>query len=253
MKAERFLPCALLQPFIRAFLVLDTEDGMLNRLLPDTSIVAAFRIRGKVGHAGGDFPGAMVSGLRRSMREVQYSQQSTTLLVQFKEGKAASFFRVPMHELFNTTAPLDQFFDRGEVARLEDQLAEAADHRQRVRLAEQFLLAQLQHVSTSPVVDAAIAQIVKHDGLLSISALASSLFLSQDAFEKKFRHHTGASPKRFAATVRFRKLVEQYTPGLSFTELAYRGGYFDQSHFIRDFRSFTGLAPHEFFKSSRYW
>lgn len=253
MKAVRYLPCDALKPFIKAFLLLGSGDGMQNLLLPDTSLVAAFRLRGEVEQAGEQLPLSVITGLRRSAREVSYAKESAMLLVQFHDGGAAAFTRLPMHELFNASVPLDQIFAPQEIRDLETQLATAQHDAQRIAFAERFFLSKLRLSQPDLRIRSAIAQIRSTGGDISITALAQSACLSQDAFEKKFRSHVGASPKRFAATVRFREMLSRYTPELSLTRLAYLGGYFDQSHFIRDFRSFTGRAPHEFFLSSRYW
>jgi AraC-like DNA-binding protein len=53
--------------------------------------------------------------------------------------------------------------------------------------------------------------------------------------------------------VRLRKVIDTYDPATNLTEAALTAGYFDQAHFIKDFRSFTGQSPQEFFKSPLYW
>jgi hypothetical protein len=48
MKIEKYLPGETLRPFIKSFTIIESKEGMVNRILPDTSIVMALRIKGKV-------------------------------------------------------------------------------------------------------------------------------------------------------------------------------------------------------------
>jgi AraC-like DNA-binding protein len=84
-------------------------------------------------------------------------------------------------------------------------------------------------------------------GSIRIRALAARLGLSQDRLEKRVRRAVGASPKQLASILRLRRAVDAYRPGASLTRLSADAGYFDQSHFIREFRSVTGEAPQRFF------
>ena len=257
MLIEHYSPTDALKPFVKGFLLLDTTTETDNRVLPDTSMVLAFRYKGRVSdiRAGEThpLPFAVLTGLRKSSRLLRYDAQTATLLVLFGEGGAAAFFREPLHELFSLSQPLDDLIPQRELAKLEEQLAEAPDHPNRLALVERFLLARLQPSGPGPLVAHAIRTIQTSHGLASMKALAQSLAISQDALEKRFRRSVGTPTKQFASLVRFRHLLSIQQPGTRLTDLAYEAGYFDQAHFIRDFRLFTGQSPQEFFKSSRYW
>ena len=99
----------------------------------------------------------------------------------------------------------------------------------------------------------AVQRIQKMNGLLNMKSLAGDVNMSQDAFEKRFRRVIGTSPKQFSSIVRLRNVITHYSPDRTFTDMAYDAGYFDQSHFTKDFKSFTGRTPNEFFKSAVYW
>src|SRR2546430_2042166 len=99
---EQYLPCTILQPFVKHFLIIESEQGMENRILPDTSIVMAFRLKGQLAYAENgtyhDLPSSVITGIRESSRLISYSKNTATLLVAFKEGGAAAFFKEPLHE-----------------------------------------------------------------------------------------------------------------------------------------------------------
>jgi methylphosphotriester-DNA--protein-cysteine methyltransferase len=83
--------------------------------------------------------------------------------------------------------------------------------------------------------------------------LANNLCISNDAFEKRFRKAIGTSPKQFSSIIRMKSIINQKQPGQTFTDLAISSGYFDQPHFNKDFKLFTGQTPLDFFKAPPAW
>ena len=198
-------------------------------------------------------PPAVISGLRRSHRLMQYSRETANLLVVFKEGGLAAFSGIPANEFFDQTIPSDNIFPAAPLNEVLQRLAEATNNKTRVGHMEAFLL---QHIITNEqdiLIDKAIQLIKQKNGSVRIKDLAVSLHISQDPFEKRFRAQVGSTPKQYASIIRLKKLIDTFSTYSSLTEAAYEAGYFDQSHFIKDFRLFTGQTPKDFFKSSRYW
>ncbi|TXJ23716.1 MAG: AraC family transcriptional regulator [Chitinophagaceae bacterium] len=73
-------------------------------------------------------------------------------------------------------------------------------------------------------------------------------YLSTRQFERNFKEFAGFSPKLYSRIIRFQSAIEQYgQTGKSLTEIAYDCGYYDQSHFIHDFKEFSGLHPRHYF------
>jgi AraC-like DNA-binding protein len=253
----KFLPSPALQPYIKNFLIIECEQEMVNRILPDTSIVIVFRLRGHVSYSDNgathDFPQSVISGIRAQSRLVDYAKDTANLLVIFKEGGAAAFFKEPMHELGSISVSLDYLIDPSKVMAIEEELATACNDNQRILIVERFLLSELKKTPSDLLIGEAIQKIKLSNGDIKIKELVAGLPISRDPFEKRFRKITGTSPKHFAAIIRLKSLIENYTDAVSFTEAAYSAGYYDQAHFIKDFRSFTGQTPHDFFKAPPLW
>lgn len=250
MRIERYLPADYLKPYVQSFMIIESTNGMVNTILPDTSVVMAFRYKGIIEDNGHSLPVSTITGLRNSPRFISYQKNTAALLVVFTAGGAAAFFKLPMHELFKSSLSLDQLADCREV---EDRLAEAVTTRERIQIVERFLLSIMQEQQDCLVLHA-IGLIRQAKGDVRIKSLLAALHISQDAFEKRFRKITGTSPKQFAVTVRLRNVIEQYTTKpSSLTAVAHTAGYFDQAHFIKDFRSFTGQTPQSFFSSPVFW
>ena len=252
MKVEIHIPTDALRPFIKTFMMIESSDGMVNRLLPDTSIIMAFRYKGTTyAETGGGtpLPTSAVSGLTKSARLVDYSKEAATLLVVFNEGGAPAFSRVPLHELFGLHASLDNFIHRPKVDAVVGQLAEAKQSSQKISIVEQFLISELRELRSDQLIHGAVQKIKLASGDIRIKDLAASLSISQDAFEKRFSRTIGTSPKQFAKIVRLRNLINAYPQAKNLTDAALRAGYFDQAHFIKDFTAFTGTTPRDFFNA----
>ncbi|HEU5047555.1 MAG TPA: helix-turn-helix transcriptional regulator [Rickettsiales bacterium] len=256
MQIERFSPSARLAPFVKAFIHVQSLNGMENRILPDTSLILAFRLKGAVHHLHQNsaelIPASVVSGLRSAARLIGYAPGSNMLLVMFREGGAAAFFKEPLHRFFASSIALQDIsgIPAGE---MEARLAEAKTARSAVAIIEHFLFTLLKENTPDKLVHEAMRRIREAGGIIRIRDLAASLNISLDPFEKRFRQTVGSSPKQFAETVRLRKLIENRTEAQTLTEIAYEAGYFDQSHFTRRFKTFTGQTPTEFFQSPPHW
>ena len=139
------------------------------------------------------------------------------------------------------------------ISEVEEKLVRAADNPQRIAIIEAFLCSRMREHTIDRLVIRAIRNIRDSGGTVRIKTLAEDLNISLDPFEKRFRRIVGATPKQFSAIVRFRSLLDSYDDTESLTEAAYRIGYFDQAHFIKDFRSFTGHSPTTFFETITRW
>lgn len=257
MNVQVFLPSERLRPFISTFMIIESKDGMLNTILPDIHMTMAFCFKGKVLYKENNglqaSPPAAITGLRKTARLLQYEKGTATLLVKFTEAGAMAFLPAPPSALFDHTVALEQVIPHHKAVALCEQLAEAEHHLQRIALVESTLIALLNGRYPDPLVQAAMDAIKLSAGSIRIRELATSLYISQDPFEKRFRQATGTSPKHFAEIVRLRSLIKDASSFRNLGSAAHAFGFFDQAHFIRSFKAFTGQTPKVFFQTARYW
>lgn len=136
---------------------------------------------------------------------------------------------------------------------LEEKMMLASDNFIRVGLITHFLKNRLLRTTRQlPAgIPETISYIIQRKGMINIEDLASRNFLSSRQFERNFKELTGFSPKLYSRIIRFQSVLEQYhLKGKSMTDIAYEAGYYDQSHFIRDFKEFSGHNPGEYFSGS---
>jgi methylphosphotriester-DNA--protein-cysteine methyltransferase len=155
--------------------------------------------------------------------------------------------------LFGQHIHSGDLFHSSALNEILQRLAEAATNRDRMKIMQSFLLKHLTNSKADLLINNALQQIKRQNGIIRIKDLVTSLYISQDAFEKRFRTTVGATPKQYASIVRLRHLIKTFPAYHSLTDASYEAGYYDQSHFIRDFRLFTGQTPKDFFRSARYW
>jgi AraC-like DNA-binding protein len=250
---EIHLPIEPLRLLVKHYLVIESQDVMVNRTLPDTSLVMSFRFKGQVRFLMNDSSRELspftLSGLRKSDRLIQYGQDTGNVLVIFQEAAAQAFIREPLHEIFEQHEALDSFSGYQGLHLLGEQLAEARSNVARVKLVEEYLLSKLFHPQPDGLIAAALERIHAARGMIRIKDLAKGLYISQDAFEKRFRRAVGVSPKQFAYITKMKTVVHRMVNKQSLAEVALDACYYDQPHFNKDFKLFTGQTPTAFMKA----
>jgi len=252
MEYETYIPSDPLKPYIRSFAIQETAAEATYRVLPDTGIVVGFQYKGRLFRIDEGTPSALdtsgLSGLADHSRTFRNLSGTGTILVFFKEAGAAAFFRQPLHEVFRESVSLDNFLLRSELLCLEEQLIEAPSNPERIARLEKFFIGRMSRTEPDKLVLAALALIHQTRGNIRIRDLAVQLHTSQSPLEKRFRAAVGASPKKFASIVRLKNVLRQYSATNSLTELGYEAGFYDQAHFIKEFKALTGDTPEDFFK-----
>lgn len=169
--------------------------------------------------------------------------------VDFKPRGAYRFFAFPLNEIQNHVyhAP-DIFGSLGN--ELQAKISDAQDVREKIRLVEKFLYQQFISLGRfDPVLEYAIAKIETQSGLLSIEDLSKDVGYSRRQLTRKFTEQVGLSPKEFACIVRFHTAYRQLMQN-TFTGKSLYNLYYDQAHYIKEFKRYTGLAPGDFISQS---
>lgn len=153
---------------------------------------------------------------------------------------------IPAEEVSNHLIDFQTFLGtQGEM--LEEKIMLAKDTTERVSILSDFLIHRLPGAGSSPVIPV-IRHIIHANGNTPIQLLSDQCFLSTRQFERVFKHYSGFRPKLFSRLIRFESTTSQYVhKGKSLTEIAYDCGYYDQSHFIHEFKEFSGHDPRHFF------
>lgn len=247
-------PCDRLKPYVRRLLIQESAVSKPYTVVPDTSVVLGFQYKGRLAFLKNDrerieLSPAGITGLRREYRTFLNTPDTGTVLVFFTETGAAHFFGFPVYELLGGSYSLRDVYPHAEVLNAEERLADASCDSERIAVVEDFLIAQLKGREEDRLVSAAVEFLKEKGGDIRIRELAGRFFISQSRFEKRFRNVVGISPKGFSSIIRFQKVARELSASVALTEVAHRAGYFDQAHFIKNFKSFSGQTPEQFLKA----
>ena len=237
-------------------MVIEADHQVTNRILPEPILTMGFRFRGNTFgglSANEKLPASSITGVSKTLRRIRYEANSGVLIVRFKTGGALAFCKEPLHELSGLSVRLDDVMDRASIIKTEDLLCNTSTNAERIRIIELFLLSNLHSSVFDPRVSAAANLIKSLNGNLRIKELASNLSTNVNSLEKNFRAQIGVSPKQYASISRLKAIINDYRAEADLTEISYNAGFFDQSHFIKEFRAFTGENPLRFFRNGIYW
>jgi AraC-like DNA-binding protein len=250
MRFEKFIPQDVLKPYIRHFIISENTGAHTYKVYPGTDLVIGFQYSGQLVRLNNEvktnLATAGITGLADRPAVFQHMPDIGTVLIFFTEQGLAAFSSCPANELFNQSVSLEEVFDRQQVADTKEKLAAATGDRQRIQVVEQFLLRHLKENRRDKLVIEAVKLIYASGAHLKISDLQKKLLISPSALEKRFRRMVGTTPKKFSSIIRFNNVLKELDQTRSLTDLCYEHHFFDQAHFIRDFKQYTGDTPENF-------
>ena len=214
---------------------------------------APFRIRAGTDFEAAEYADGVVVTTPTRALEFGYPPGTRSVGVHFKPWGPAPFLPMPAGELCDRPVTLEDVWGRPIVAALRDRLATAAGPHKMLTLLEDQLMRLVCETAglglvrhTSSVIAAATGAVAIGD--LSVAAGVSSTHLAQ-----RFKEVIGVTPKRFARMYRFAATVLSIDPAgpVDWLDLAAGAGYYDQAHFVNEFRAFTGLTPTRYLELRR--
>lgn len=204
---------------------------------------------------------AWVSGVRTRPITIPSGQGSRMVVVTARKGRAFPFYPLPVSELTDAVVPADLVFGRSVLELRERMLAAgapAAGAPARIlALVEAYLLQRaggdLNPDAAADCIEYAVAGIVRRPDLLNLKRLSDQIGYSQKHFIDLFKRQVGVPPKRYLRIMRFQQAIKEIESGLAvpgrdipWSRIAAESGYYDQAHFIHDFKGFSGFTPGEY-------
>ncbi len=193
----------------------------------------------------------ILDGTNTLTRELGLNGVLDAVGIRFKTTGAHLLFSLPLNELKNETlsladTPLKNYPD------LYSKLSHAKTLSAKVSTLENWLCKSLlSEVNTSNVVKQSL-QLIKHQkGVVTIESVAKTLNFNQRRIERLFNSQVGITPKEYSRNLRI-KAARAYikSNNHSFSEIAYDLGYYDQAHFINQFKKVTGTTPRDYLRKT---
>jgi len=189
-------------------------------------------------------PGTLLCGPHSSFFVIDTAQQASVIGIHFKPGGAFPFFKMPTGELQNLHVSLEDLWGH-EAGLLRQRLLEAQTPQMKFHVLEECLLAQFKPLERHRAVDCALGLFCNIHTAPAIADLADHIGVSSRRFIQLFSNEVGLTPKLFARVRRFQNVLLQLRNArdVDWADLAASCGYFDQAHFIHDFKEFSGINP----------
>jgi len=240
------VPCAPLRDFVGVLWLYD--DYVLphakERLLPTATTELVFDLRGSAAARGG----ALVAGPHSQYSVLETSVETSVIGVHFLPGGAFPFLGLPAAELHNTDVTLELLWGP-RASSLREQILAASTPEAKFDVLERGLLERASTLARHGAVVFALRELARSEAPRTVSEVTDAIGLSHRRFIDRFRNEVGMTPKLFARVQRFQTVIRRVHTARSvdWAEIAAGCGYFDQAHFIHDFREFAGFTPQTYF------
>lgn len=250
MRFDKFFPKEILKPYIKYFAISENDFESEYKVFPSAGLVIGFQYKGKLSSLENNnehlLSTAGITGVSDTYKIFRNSPNTGTVLVYFTETGFSRFSASPVNELFNQSISLDYIFQKDNIEEVEEKLFLAKTDHDKIAVVESFLWSQLKEIHEDHLVIKAISLLYQAKGNMRIKELSEKLFISQSPLEKRFRKLVGTSPKKFASIVRFNAVLNDMNEKKPLSEISFENNFFDQAHFIKDFKQYTGETPEVF-------
>ena len=259
MNYQTYQPHLDLASLVKCYWTLEvpkTVEPQKQRIIPDGCLEMAFILGDDIRRYTSEDeyviqPRAMVLGQITEPFFIEPTGYVDSFAIRFYPYGLANFLSIPIKALANAETPLTALFDEDTANSLTRRIVNAEDTEARIAVIEEFLFNTLgNQVSIDHIVKATIDLMFSTDGTISIGEMLNHDTSKRRQLERKFTAQVGISPKQLSKVIRLQsvlsRLLNQQSTTLS--HIAYDSNYYDQAHFIKDFKEFTGMTPGEFFK-----
>jgi AraC-like DNA-binding protein len=260
MDYQIFTPSSDLQPFVKCFWSLDdlaNGHPIRQRVVPDGCMEMIFHygdLYRQYFEDGSSIlqPRSFLYGQITRFLEIAPTGNSGIISARFFPEGFLPFTDRPIASFEDKATSLEDLFGEKGI-NLQEQVLLASSNLDRIGLIESFLIDQLKTPnSIDTLTKACVEVILRSRGQIDVTTLADKMNIHRRKMERRFSSVIGMSPKQLARIIRLQSTIKMLEQN-SFTNLstlAYENGYFDQAHFIKDFKEFTGLSPKSFYSDN---
>jgi len=247
---REYAPSKWLEPYVACYWTVNfhwSDSGKLHRIIPDGCVDIIFDLR-----APSFSKGAIVTGLMTTFETMNLTQNYSLFGIRFFADKARRFFQYPVSEMIGYRVYLEDIWGK-EAKSVTEEVQSANEVSEIIERVEAILLRRLHRgeSESDQLLQSSMQIMYASQGNLSIRAMADKLSYSERHVRRMFHKELGISPKELLSIIQFQSLLQELNKNsaASFADIAVKCGYYDQPHFIRNFKRYYGLAPNQVFKS----
>lgn len=264
MDYQTYTPHADLESIINCYWSLEVPagtDAPKQRIVADGCIEMAFILGDDIKRYTSDTefvlqPRAMVLGHTIAPFYIEPVGRVNTFAIRFYPYGFANFIDQPLKAMANKETPLADLFGTAVAHDLQQQMIDAATHQERIGVIEKFLRSRLSTEGTiDQIVKSTVDALLQTKGSVPIKTLLQEDQAKRRQLERKFIQQIGISPKQLGKVIRMQTALKRLLSkeaDESLTDIAYESAYYDQAHFIKDFKEFIGTSPGEFLEDENH-
>lgn len=191
---------------------------------------------------------AIVCGMQQKPVYTRADHGATMVAVKFTSGGSFPFVQQPVVEVNNLFVDAEQVFGRS-ILFLREQLAELAEPEAILRRLEQYLFDCFDPLDgEQKMIDFTLRRLMNWREPAVVQTIAAEVGYSHKQFIHLFKKHVGLTPKLFQRVTRFNQALQQMHTAEepNWFDVSYRYGYYDQAHFINEFKRFSTITPESY-------
>jgi len=262
MNYQTFRPHSYLESLVKCYWTLEVpaqKDSQRQLIIPDGCIEMIFILGDDIKRYTSENkfiiqPREMVLGQITEPFFVEPTGYVNSFAVRFYPYGFANFVPTPIKNLANKETPVALLFGEELSKELGQRIIHARDTQKRIEIVEDFLLRKLNDKATiDTIVKTTIDAILLTKGSTSINTILKDDLSKRRQLEREFIKEVGISPKQLGKVIRLQTALKMLLNRQSetLTKIAYESEYYDQAHFIKDFKEFTGTTPKEFLEDDK--
>lgn len=257
MQYQTFQPHPDLSSIVKCYWTLEipaNKNSQRQRIIPDGCIELAFILGEDIKRYTTDHefiiqPRCLLLGQTIDPFYIEPTGYVNTFAIRFYPYGLANLISMPIKSLTNKETSLKYIWSEEIALDLEQKMINAPDSTARIQIIEHFLLTKFSNQSIiDKTVKSTIDALLKTKGAGTIKNLVAQDSSTRRQLERKFMTQIGISPKQLGKVIRLQAALKMLLnrDSQSLTKIAYESEYYDQAHFNKDFKEFTGINPKEF-------
>lgn len=230
-------------------------DHSIERVVPTGHLYIIFELDGLVRNTfdndslrpNNSFTRVWVSGMHRNYISISAHQKSEMFVMQFKAFGAYPFLHKPIHLLNEKIVPAEELFGES-ILTLREDLLKSKTSEAKFSQAEAWLNARFDPNQAPDPELLNVVEQLQDASVAHYGRVINSYSKTPKHLIHQFKKYIGLTPKYYQRILRFNEILEQihHNERIEWAQVAYQCEYADQSHFIKEFKRFSGFNPREF-------
>lgn len=251
MKVKLYEPCSFLKGYIRYYWSLENQASDHTEFVyPTGDLQILFHY--KTPFIEKDSTGNLnkqyrfnICGQRITHADVISKTHSGMIGVVFYPHTPSIFLQSPMLDIKNFSVDLNDIFKDWKYS--ENKFLNLDNDIERIKFIENYLLKKMEIPNKNQLqtINSCIIEMKRNRGFNSINKISKLHNISEKTLQRLFNHYVGISPKKYSDILSINHSIRLFKTNKDLLDITYEAGFYDQSHFIRTMKKYTGYTPAE--------